>query len=90
MKLLLKTIVKISLTFFLFIPLKIGDLKGAERYFANSTRYNLYVPGVWFYLAIINFKMGENYKALECWRYARLVCSAYILHTIIILIIDLY
>lgn len=50
-----------------------GNLKMAETYFAKTTHYKLYVPGIWFYLAIINFKLGENYKALECWRYARLV-----------------
>lgn len=50
-----------------------GNLKLAETYFAKTTHYKLYVPGTWFYLAIINFKCGDNHKALECWRYARLV-----------------
>lgn len=50
-----------------------GDLKSAEKYFAKATQHKLYIPGIWFYLAIINFRLGENYKALECWRYARLV-----------------
>lgn len=30
------------------------------------------MPNTWAYLALINLKLGNNYNALECWKYARL------------------
>lgn len=45
---------------------------GAEKAFAQCTQYGIYLHNIWAYLALINLKMGENYKALECWKYARL------------------
>uniref|UniRef100_A0A1A9ZEV4 Uncharacterized protein n=1 Tax=Glossina pallidipes TaxID=7398 RepID=A0A1A9ZEV4_GLOPL len=47
-------------------------LKEAELYFAESTLFGVHLPNVWAYLAAINVKLGDNYKALECWKYARL------------------
>ncbi|XP_073826825.1 uncharacterized protein [Musca autumnalis] len=51
---------------------KLDELDDAEEAFAQSTQYGIYLPNVWAYLALINLKKGENYKALECWKYARL------------------
>ncbi|XP_075153128.1 uncharacterized protein LOC142226796 [Haematobia irritans] len=51
---------------------KLNDLDESEKAFADATRCGLYLPNVWAYLALINLKKGENYKALECWKYARL------------------
>uniref|UniRef100_A0A1A9UW01 Uncharacterized protein n=1 Tax=Glossina austeni TaxID=7395 RepID=A0A1A9UW01_GLOAU len=48
-------------------------LEEAEIYFAKCTRFYIYLPNVWAYLAVINLRLGQNYKALECWKYARLV-----------------
>uniref|UniRef100_A0A1A9WUQ5 Tetratricopeptide repeat protein 18 n=1 Tax=Glossina brevipalpis TaxID=37001 RepID=A0A1A9WUQ5_9MUSC len=50
----------------------LGRLKEAERYLAEGTNYDLFLPNVWAGLALINLRLGENYKALECWIYARL------------------
>uniref|UniRef100_A0A1B0FP34 Tetratricopeptide repeat protein n=1 Tax=Glossina morsitans morsitans TaxID=37546 RepID=A0A1B0FP34_GLOMM len=47
-------------------------LEEAEIYFAKSTRFYMHLPNVWAYLAVINLRLGQNYKALECWKYARL------------------
>lgn len=33
----------------------------------------MHIPDVWGYLALINLKLGNNFKALECWKYAKLV-----------------
>ncbi|KAI9585895.1 hypothetical protein GQX74_001742 [Glossina fuscipes] len=44
----------------------------AEIYFAKTTRFYMHLPDVWAYLAMINLRLGQNYKALECWKYARL------------------
>lgn len=30
------------------------------------------MPNTWAYLAIINLKLGNNYNALECWKFARI------------------
>ncbi|XP_061389915.1 uncharacterized protein LOC133325102 [Musca vetustissima] len=51
---------------------QLGDLNEAEMAFANSTRYGLYLPNVWAYMALINLKQNANYQALECWKYAHL------------------
>ncbi|XP_065364699.1 uncharacterized protein LOC135957823 [Calliphora vicina] len=50
----------------------LGQLEEAEKYFALSTKYGMYMPNIWAYLALINLKRGNNYNALECWKYARL------------------
>uniref|UniRef100_A0A1A9W430 Uncharacterized protein n=1 Tax=Glossina brevipalpis TaxID=37001 RepID=A0A1A9W430_9MUSC len=47
-------------------------LKEAELYFAETTRFSMYLPNVWAYLAVINLRLGQNYRALECWKYAHL------------------
>lgn len=54
------------------IRLQLGQLEEAEKYFALSTKYGIYMPNTWAYLALINLKRGNNYNALECWKYARL------------------
>lgn len=51
---------------------QLGQLKEAEQYFAITTKSGLYMPNVWAYLALVNLKMGNNYNALECWKYAKL------------------
>uniref|UniRef100_A0A1A9WUQ6 Uncharacterized protein n=1 Tax=Glossina brevipalpis TaxID=37001 RepID=A0A1A9WUQ6_9MUSC len=48
------------------------QLKEAEDCFIQATSYGMYFPDVWAYLALINLKLGEYLKALECWKYARL------------------
>lgn len=48
------------------------EFNEAIEAFAQSTRYGIYLPNVWAYLALIHLKCNENYKALECWKYARL------------------
>lgn len=49
-----------------------GQLDEAEKYFALGTEYNMCMPNSWAYLALINLKKGNNYNALECWKYYRL------------------
>uniref|UniRef100_A0A1A9W432 Tetratricopeptide repeat protein 18 n=1 Tax=Glossina brevipalpis TaxID=37001 RepID=A0A1A9W432_9MUSC len=49
-----------------------GRLKEAETYFIQAAGHRMYFPDVWAYLALINLKLGEYKKALECWKYARL------------------
>lgn len=51
---------------------QLGHLEEAEKYFALSTKYEVFMPNTWAYLALINLKRGKNYNALECWKYARL------------------
>lgn len=51
---------------------QLGQLKEAEQYFAITTKSGLYMPNAWAYLALVNLKMGNNYNALECWKYAKL------------------
>jgi len=50
----------------------------ALQYFAKSTNLDTHVPNVWGFLALINLKLGENYKAVECWKYAKIVRAIYI------------
>ncbi|KNC30036.1 hypothetical protein FF38_03061, partial [Lucilia cuprina] len=50
----------------------LGQLDESAKYFALSTQYGIYMPNTWAYLALINLKCGNNYNALECWKYARL------------------
>uniref|UniRef100_A0A1A9WW83 Uncharacterized protein n=1 Tax=Glossina brevipalpis TaxID=37001 RepID=A0A1A9WW83_9MUSC len=47
-------------------------LNEAEQQLALCTTYNIYYPSVWEHLALINLRLGKNYEALECWKYARL------------------
>lgn len=49
-----------------------GQLDEAEKYFALSTEHGIYMQDVWAFLALINLKKGNNYNALECWKYVRL------------------
>lgn len=62
-----------NISFYVFRTIQLDRLKEAELYFAESTLFGVYLPNVWAYLATINIRLGENYKALECWKYARLV-----------------
>uniref|UniRef100_A0A1A9W422 Tetratricopeptide repeat protein n=1 Tax=Glossina brevipalpis TaxID=37001 RepID=A0A1A9W422_9MUSC len=50
----------------------LGRLKEAKLFFAETTRFSMYLPNVWAYLAVINLRLGQNYEALECWKYANL------------------
>ncbi|KAL9924979.1 uncharacterized protein ACN2A1_010355 [Glossina fuscipes fuscipes] len=50
----------------------LNHLEEAELYFAEATRFTIYLPNTWAYLALINLRLGENYKALLCWEYAHL------------------
>uniref|UniRef100_A0A1A9ZEV3 Uncharacterized protein n=1 Tax=Glossina pallidipes TaxID=7398 RepID=A0A1A9ZEV3_GLOPL len=50
----------------------LNHLEEAEQYFAKATRFTIYLPNIWAYLALINLRLGESYKALQCWKYAHL------------------
>ncbi|KAH8324146.1 hypothetical protein KR074_000605 [Drosophila pseudoananassae] len=47
-------------------------LEVALHCFAKCTTAETHVPNVWGFLALINLKLGENYKAIECWKYAKI------------------
>uniref|UniRef100_A0A6P4FMA3 Uncharacterized protein LOC108052658 n=1 Tax=Drosophila rhopaloa TaxID=1041015 RepID=A0A6P4FMA3_DRORH len=51
---------------------KLDHLEMALQCFAKSTRIDTHVPNVWGFLALINLRLGENYKAVECWKYAKI------------------
>ncbi|XP_017063051.2 uncharacterized protein LOC108102526 [Drosophila eugracilis] len=51
---------------------KLNNLDMALKYFAKSTQLETHVPNIWGFLALINLKLGENYKAIECWKYAKI------------------
>ncbi|XP_002132873.2 uncharacterized protein [Drosophila pseudoobscura] len=51
---------------------KLDNLDMALQCFANCTRSQNHVPIIWGFLALINLRLGENYKALECWKYAKI------------------
>jgi len=57
---------------------KLSELEMALQYFAKSTHLDTHVPNVWGFLALINLRLGENYKAVECWKYAKIVRAIYI------------
>ena len=40
---------------------------------AESTNSEVHIPDIWAYLALINLRRGQNFKALEFWKYAKLV-----------------
>uniref|UniRef100_A0A1B0FP20 Uncharacterized protein n=1 Tax=Glossina morsitans morsitans TaxID=37546 RepID=A0A1B0FP20_GLOMM len=62
---LIKSVIRAKALYYL------GRLKEAELDLADGTNYNLFLPNVWAGLALINLRLGDNYKALECWKYAR-------------------
>ncbi|KAH8393514.1 hypothetical protein KR200_003713 [Drosophila serrata] len=51
---------------------KMDNLEMARECFANSTRGESHIPNVWGFLALINLRLGENFKAIECWKYAKI------------------
>nr|AAL68098.1 AT19020p [Drosophila melanogaster] len=51
---------------------KLDLLDLALESFANATHMDTHVPNVWGFLALINLRLGENYKAIECWKYAKI------------------
>uniref|UniRef100_A0A1I8PHY7 Tetratricopeptide repeat protein 18 n=1 Tax=Stomoxys calcitrans TaxID=35570 RepID=A0A1I8PHY7_STOCA len=51
---------------------RLNDLDEAEKSFAQATHCDMYLPNIWAYLGLVNLRKGENYQALECWKYARL------------------
>ncbi|XP_016927834.3 uncharacterized protein [Drosophila suzukii] len=51
---------------------KLNELEMALQYFAKSTHLDTHVPNVWGFLALTNLRLGENYKAVECWKYAKI------------------
>ncbi|XP_052854247.1 uncharacterized protein LOC128263307 [Drosophila gunungcola] len=51
---------------------KLDHLEMALQCFAKSTRIDTHVPNVWGFLALINLRLGDNYKAIECWKYAKI------------------
>ncbi|KAH8279705.1 hypothetical protein KR054_002602 [Drosophila jambulina] len=51
---------------------KMGNLDMALECFANCTRVESHIPNAWGFLALINLRLGENFKAVECWKYAKI------------------
>ncbi|KAH8251381.1 hypothetical protein KR032_010250 [Drosophila birchii] len=52
---------------------KLDNMEMAIECFANCTRVESHVPNVWGFLALINLRLGNNFKAVECWKYAKIV-----------------
>lgn len=52
---------------------QLGRYQEAESQFSQCTNYGLHVPDVWGYLALVNLKMNKTFRALESWKYAKLV-----------------
>ncbi|XP_030373977.1 uncharacterized protein LOC115623659 [Scaptodrosophila lebanonensis] len=51
---------------------KLQKYEKAIEYFARCTRHNTHVPDIWAHLALVNIHLGDNYAALECWKYAKI------------------
>ncbi|KAH8314321.1 hypothetical protein KR059_001154 [Drosophila kikkawai] len=51
---------------------KMDSLDMALECFANCTRVESHIPNVWGFLALINLRLGQNFKAIECWKYAKI------------------
>ncbi|XP_017061131.1 uncharacterized protein LOC108101333 [Drosophila ficusphila] len=51
---------------------KLDHLESALPYFARTTKTDTHVPNVWGFLALINLRLGQNYNAVECWKYAKI------------------
>ncbi|BFF95428.1 uncharacterized protein DMAD_12833 [Drosophila madeirensis] len=51
---------------------KLNKLELALACFASCTKLQNHVPSIWGFLALINLRLGENFKALECWKYAKI------------------
>ncbi|XP_043657942.1 uncharacterized protein LOC122623079 [Drosophila teissieri] len=51
---------------------KLDQLEMALESFVSATHLDTHVPNVWGFLALINLRLGENYKAIECWKYAKI------------------
>lgn len=52
---------------------KMENLDMALECFAKCTQVESHIPNVWGFLALINLRFGDNFKALECWKYAKIV-----------------
>ncbi|KAH8297989.1 hypothetical protein KR018_003950 [Drosophila ironensis] len=51
---------------------RIGNYSVAISCFAKCTLAGTHLPNAWGFLALINLKLGDNYKAIECWKYSRI------------------
>ncbi|KAH8412534.1 hypothetical protein KR009_002802 [Drosophila setifemur] len=51
---------------------KIDDLEPSLQYFISCTKAESHVPNVWAFLALVNLRLNENHKAIECWKYAKI------------------
>ncbi|XP_037939114.1 uncharacterized protein LOC119672193 [Teleopsis dalmanni] len=51
---------------------KMKQFEEAFEYLKKSTFQGIHMPEIWVLLALVSLQLGNNYSALECWKYANI------------------